>query len=142
MPDDILAKPRVLQNTFPGRPDLAGKRLAIVNAVDDESDLVAVLQNAGLAQLARSHLVDLAPADQVRAQAASDLCRRAPLLGRPFQGAFALIDHGVEVHPWMSGGGEPLRAPNRFLAPRAVNANQAKAGGRMASPDDPALAAQ
>src|SRR5439155_27352391 len=35
MPDDILAKPRVLQNTFPGRPDLAGKRLAIVNAVDD-----------------------------------------------------------------------------------------------------------
>ena len=58
-----------------------GKRLAVVNAVDDESDLVDVLQNAGLAQLARSHFVDLAPADQVRAQTGSDLCWRAPLLG-------------------------------------------------------------
>ena len=52
MPDDIFAKPGVLQNAFPSRTDFAGKRLPIVHAVDDEADLLAALQNAGRAQLA------------------------------------------------------------------------------------------
>lgn len=81
MPHNVLAQPRIFQNSFPGRPDLAGKRPAILRAVDNKPDGFAVVHDPGRAQLSRSSMIDHAPANQVRPQPVGDFCRRAPFLG-------------------------------------------------------------
>ena len=51
MADHVVAKAGVFQNAFPGGADLAGDRLAIMAAVDDEPDLFAPFHEPGVAQL-------------------------------------------------------------------------------------------
>ena len=41
VPDHIVAKPRILKDAFPGRPDLARKRLAVVHSIHDKTDLLS-----------------------------------------------------------------------------------------------------
>jgi hypothetical protein len=41
MPHHIVIYSGIFQNTLPGRPDLSGKGVAIMPAVDDEPDLLA-----------------------------------------------------------------------------------------------------
>jgi hypothetical protein len=81
MPDHIITEPCILQNSFPGRPDLIGKRLAVVYAVHNEPDLPAILQNASRAQLSRTLVINPAPTNQVGTQSGGDLCRRPSLFG-------------------------------------------------------------
>src|SRR5450755_345175 len=107
MPDDIIAESRILQNSFPGRSDLTDKRLAVVYAVHNEPDLRAVLQNTSRAQRSRTLVINPAPTNQVWTQTGGDLCRRPPLLGRPLQGTFTLIDHRIQIYPWMGRGWHP-----------------------------------
>src|ERR1700732_1577355 len=76
MSDDAITLPRVLQNAFPGRPDLASKRLAILHAVDDEPDLPAVRHEAGGAQFDRPRQVNLAPPNEVSTKSRQTLSVR------------------------------------------------------------------
>jgi len=41
VPHDVITKSCVFQNALSRRTDLAGERLAIVHAVDDEADFLA-----------------------------------------------------------------------------------------------------
>jgi hypothetical protein len=61
----VIAQTSILYDPFPSCPDLTGKRLAIVRAVNDELYLLPLIQEPGRLQFGRARQVDLPPADKV-----------------------------------------------------------------------------
>jgi hypothetical protein len=90
--DDILVKPCIPQDAFPRRAYLAGQRLAVMRAVDDKANLLAVLHQVSLVQFSRALHVQSAPTHEVRPQPGGDLRRRPPLFGARLRSATAEID--------------------------------------------------
>jgi hypothetical protein len=61
MPYYVLAKACILEDALPSGTDLSSQRLAIMHAVDDETDLLARLHQPCRAQIGRTPRVDSAP---------------------------------------------------------------------------------
>jgi hypothetical protein len=65
MPHHVLTKACILEDALPSGADLSGEGLAIMHAVDDETDFLALLHQPCRVQFGRTRRVDSAPAHQV-----------------------------------------------------------------------------